>query len=59
MNPNELEHVYDAIALAIDEVPAPEESAFLARLTLVLAERCGDVTQVIEAIEIAKAGISR
>lgn len=51
----EVEAIYDELAQAVDRVPAAEESAFLARVCLLLCHRLGDVTLVRAAIAEALA----
>lgn len=50
---NELEAVYDALAAAINQVGSTNESLFLSKLALVLANQMGDQAMVEQAIQIA------
>lgn len=50
---NELEVVYDALAEAINQVGVEQESLFLTKLVLLLANQLGDQAQVERAIAIA------
>ncbi|MBN9428071.1 MAG: DUF2783 domain-containing protein [Burkholderiales bacterium] len=43
---NELEIVYDELAVAIDEAGPQRESVFLAKLALSLAQELGDAARV-------------
>ncbi|WP_163557833.1 DUF2783 domain-containing protein [Halomonas sp. NO4] len=52
----DLEQVYERLATTLDELPAAEESHFLAQLALALAHRVPDVDQVMAAIEEAREG---
>lgn len=54
----ELEMAYERLARAIDEVGQQRESEFLTKLALVLANRCGDLEKVNEAIDIAKQDLA-
>jgi len=53
MTPAALEEVYELLAEAIDSVPAEEETAFLARLALVLANEFEDAQVMKAAIKVA------
>lgn len=49
----ELEAVYDALAVAINQVGIEQESLFLTKLVLLLANQIGDQPQVEQAITTA------
>ncbi|MFZ1343432.1 DUF2783 domain-containing protein [Thiothrix eikelboomii] len=49
----ELEAVYDALAAAINQVGTEQESLFLTKLVLLLANQIGDQTQIEQAITTA------
>lgn len=49
----DLEAVYDALAQAIDRVPADRSPLFLTKLALLLAQEVGDHGRVTRAIEAA------
>ncbi|SKA69452.1 Protein of unknown function [Thiothrix eikelboomii] len=49
----ELEAVYDALAAAINQVGTEQESLFLTKLVLLLANQLGDQTQIEQAITTA------
>lgn len=49
----ELEAVYDALAEAINQVGTEQESLFLTKLVLLLANQVADQTQVEYAIQTA------
>ncbi len=51
--PADLEDFYDALAAALDAVPAGSEAAFLARLALVLADELGEPERLRHALEVA------
>ena len=53
-----VEAVYDALAAALDSVPATAETAFLCRLSLLLANACGERDVVLEAIRAAASGLA-
>ncbi|MDJ0949455.1 MAG: hypothetical protein QNJ94_11085 [Alphaproteobacteria bacterium] len=50
MTPTELESVYEALATTIDQVGESKTELFLAKLTLLLAERVGDTPTVLRSI---------
>lgn len=50
---SELEVVYDALAEAINQVGIEQESLFLTKLVLLLANQLGDQAQVEQAISTA------
>jgi len=50
-----VEEFYDALARALDRVPATEEGALLCRLCLLLAHRTGDLGAALAAIDAALA----
>lgn len=49
----ELESVYDALAEAINQVGVEQESLFLTKLVLLLANQIGNQPQIEEAIKTA------
>lgn len=53
LSTEDLETVYELIAKAIDGVPADQEALFLSKLSLTLANMCGDVEKIKEAIKIS------
>jgi hypothetical protein len=53
----DLEKVYDFLAIAVDAAGPEKETLFLAKLCLTLAHETGDLTTVERAIEIAKADL--
>lgn len=53
LTPTEVEAVYDALAAAIDSVPAADEADFLARLCLLLCQEIGDVARIEGALAAA------
>jgi hypothetical protein len=48
---NELEQVYESVALAIDTAGAEKRDVFLAKLVLLLARDIGNQAHVLSAIE--------
>lgn len=50
---SEIEDIYDALAVAIDNVEQENESILLTKLALVLSNMLADKKQVLEAIRIA------
>ncbi|MEQ1647398.1 MAG: hypothetical protein ABL898_02330 [Hyphomicrobiaceae bacterium] len=48
---NDLEAVYERVAVAIDSVGAEKRDVFLAKLVLMLARDVGDCDLVLKAIE--------
>ena len=54
----DLETAYERLAQAIDDVGPQQEREFLTKLALALANRCGDLQQVTEAIDIAKQDLA-
>ena len=48
-----LEHVYDAIAAAIDATPESRRVVMLAKLSLTLANLAGDPAKVTDAVAAA------
>lgn len=57
LNIADLESVYDALAQAIDQVPADRSPLFLTKLALILAREVGDRERVTRAIETALADL--
>lgn len=53
----DLESVYDALAQAIDRVPADRSPLFLTKLALLLAREVGDRERVTRAVEAALADL--
>lgn len=56
LSANDLDAVFDQLAAAIDAVGPDEETMFLARLALLLADALGDRELVSAAIATAAAG---
>lgn len=52
-----VEVFYDALARAIDRVPATEEAALLCRLCLLLAHQTGDLGVALAALDAALASV--
>lgn len=55
--PDDLEKMYETLALAIDRVGPQDEALFLAKLALVLARLLGDPVRVAEAVALAEADL--
>jgi len=53
----DLEKVYDLLAVAIDAAGPEKEALFLAKLCLTLAHEIGSLAAIEGAIEIAKADL--
>ena len=53
----DLENVYDLIALAIDAAGPDKESLFLGKLCLALSHNIGDLSVIEQSIAIAKADL--
>lgn len=53
---NELEDLYDELAQALDACPENQESVFLAKLVLRLANELGDVQRVSRLIAECQQG---
>lgn len=53
----DLEQIYEALAITLDELPEVQERLFLAQLALALAHRIPDAALVREAIEEARRGV--
>jgi hypothetical protein len=51
----DLEKTYDLIAESIDEVGIGQESLFLSKLCLALADRLGDMQEIEASIRLAKS----
>jgi hypothetical protein len=56
---DDLELVYEQMAVAIDQAGPQQESLFLAKLALALAQECGDHTLVENCIKMALQDIER
>ncbi len=50
---SEIEDIYDALAVAIDDAGRDREPVLLAKLALVMANMIGDRDRVLEAISIS------
>jgi hypothetical protein len=50
----DLERIYEALALAIDHVGPDQETLMLAKLVLFLAQRSGDVNDVLDCLTAAQ-----
>ncbi|MCC7411208.1 MAG: DUF2783 domain-containing protein [Gammaproteobacteria bacterium] len=57
LDPAALERIYEALARALDAVDPADESLFLAKLALALANEIGDVGRIEAAIASARAGL--
>ncbi|SIR19013.1 hypothetical protein SAMN05421641_12927 [Paracoccus thiocyanatus] len=53
MTSAEMEAVYDAMARQIDKAGPGKSEVFLAKLALLLAQKAGDVHQVLDAVSEA------
>lgn len=53
----DLEKVYDLVAVAIDEAGPDREALFLSKLCLTLAHEVGDLAIIEKAIMIAKTDL--
>lgn len=51
---HELEQVYDALALAIDQVTPAQSERFLVKLALLAAHALGDGRKFVELVESAQ-----
>jgi hypothetical protein len=58
MNQADLEAVYSALALKIDEVGTEKSEVFLAKLVLLLAQKNGDLAQVQTCIDDAAKSLT-
>ena len=58
MNHPDLERTYAALALKIDEVGESRSELFLAKLVLLLAQRNGDVDEVLECMDDAAVSLA-
>ena len=58
MTPQDVEAVYEALALTLDEVPAERRELFLAKLALLLSHEIGDADRVLGLIKDASANLS-
>lgn len=54
----ELEYLYDLLAISIDEVGSANESLFLSKLCLMLAYHVDDSTVVSNALSVAKSDLN-
>lgn len=54
----DLEETYEQLARTLDDLPASQESLFLAQLALALAHRIPDRDQIEAAIEEARQGVA-
>lgn len=54
---NDLEKVYDLVAVSIDEVGPENEALFLSKLCLALAHNIGDMSVIEDAISIAATNL--
>ncbi len=54
---DDLEHVYDALAVSIDEAGPEREALFLAKLTLMLADAVDDVAIVHRCLATSLANL--
>ncbi len=57
MTPDEFEHAYERLAAALDAVGEANETLFLVRLALLLADACPDPAAFAAALEAAQAGL--
>jgi len=55
LTPEDLEKTYDLIAESIDEVGIQQESLFLGKLCLALANRLGDMHAIEASVRLAKS----
>lgn len=54
---DDLEQVYERLAVMLDSVSEKQHTLLLAQLALALAHRIPDINQVLEAINEAREGI--
>ena len=59
LTPEDLERTYDLIAESIDEVGIEQESLFLSKLCLALANQLGDMQKIEASIPLAKSHLGR
>lgn len=57
MTPDNVEHVYDALAETIDRVGKEKSELFLAKLALLLSNEIGDVERVLSLINTASLNL--
>ena len=57
LNTADLEQAYDQIARAIDSVAEDKETLFLGKLCLALANQCSSISQIEDAISMAKKNL--
>ena len=55
LTPEDLEKTYDLLAESIDEVGGGQESLFLSKLCLALANQLGDMQKIEASIHLAKS----
>lgn len=56
---DDLELVYEQMAVAIDQAGPEQESLFLAKLALALAQECGDRAVIEDCIKMALQDIEK
>lgn len=59
MKQDDLELVYEALALAIDAVDPAARELYLAKLALALADTLGDAPRALAVIEECKTGFGQ
>jgi hypothetical protein len=59
MTPEELESVYDAMALAIEDIGPARSDVFLAKLALALADTLGDADLACAVIAECREGFDQ
>jgi hypothetical protein len=57
MTPQDVEQVYDALALKIDAAGSARSELFLAKLALLLSHEVGQADRVLELIEEASQNL--
>ena len=57
MNVDEIEAIYDAIAIKIDEVGEDQAELYLAKLSLLLAEATGERQTAMKCVSDAASGL--
>jgi len=57
LSTTDLEDIYDALASAIDNAEATNESKLLTKLVLLLSNSLGDKALVVDTIEIAEKNL--
>lgn len=58
MTPAEFERAYERLAAALDAVGETDETLFLTRLALLLADACPDLDAFATALDAAQAGLA-